>query len=470
MKQQLKIIIALFCTALILITGLTSWRKKPANKAKARNEFHIPIANDDLRKRMEQRAIVTALVMRDNNILQLYVNAVKAKLAANDQNDESITFDEISQGSKSYVIAFASAFKAAYKSVLNTGGYFRSSSFANLPAGDFSGRIDVSNIPQGDEVFYKNDGAQIYFPYSENFYNSDVTGVFVTYHPLEEVESNESFKLLSDNVSDVQTFTVDENYAETHPVLVINFNEEENPIVESPQDPPPPPYICNFLDYNTFADVLDDRYVISASMPKVKLLKNFRTFIGGTNRITIRQFYAKPHNLGPNPTPTLDPITANDRVVVHNYIIRRKQKGKWVSFGLIYNDDWRLIQYDNPMYLWSKTGWFSNPTGSVDVKVQGGLRVDTVHVRDTTPVGWHIEYKWVKSFNAGASAAIHLDIEPKYRLEGSDYVTRRGLLANCVGDNFGNGTALDAGETVPYTVRKISDAMLYYFKVRECHQ
>ncbi|MEO7984554.1 MAG: hypothetical protein ABI688_10775, partial [Bacteroidota bacterium] len=414
--------------------------------------------------------ILTATILKDKEILGLLVHAIRDKVKENEQNDESITFDELATGQPKYAGQLAARFKSAYLALLKEGNYFLSTEFANLPGGEPSGRIKPGNMPVYDDVFFNNDAAQIYFPYSELFAAVDIAGFDVTYHPLKEVEENEAFKSLGGKQNSLETIIVNEDHAQKYPVLVINFDEEDNQS-QLILDPPPPAYLCNFLTYNTFSDVLDDRYVITATIPKIKILKNFRSFIGGANYITMYQCYAKPDNFNVNTSPALNPITADKRIVVTDFKIKRANKGKWVDFGQIFNDDWRLVQYDNPMILFSKQGWFYNPSGNLEVKVSGGVKLDTVHIDKTRPYEPDsIRYQWTSGFSAGASLTFNLRIGSQYQLIGSDYVSRRGLLASCVGDNFGTGTAGEAGESTPWTVRKVSDAMLYYFKIRECHQ
>jgi hypothetical protein len=94
------------------------------------------------------------------------------------------------------------------------------------------------------------------------------------------------------------------------------------------------------------------------------------------------------------------------------------------------------------------------------------------------------------SFNLGATFNFTATIDDPWTILGTDYVTRRGLLANAVGDNFGLGTAQQqpnvnwqynwfTGSIVPeistvqldpnpYAVRQISDMFQYYLKIRIC--
>lgn len=468
MKKQFFVTASLLGLSLALLISLGSWKDKRGHEGGKPAGFKKPAAGYELKKRMEQRAIITAWVLKDPQLRSLYMNAVKMKLAANDQHDESVSFDEICTGAEKYAAEFAPAFRRAYLALLQEGNYPRAESFKGIPAGDPSGRISEKLMTEANADFFYNDGAQIYFPYSERFDPGTADAVTVTYHPLEEVDANEGFRVLGEKETIMETIVVDEQHAETNPTLVINFNEEEGEN-NSVNDPPPPVYSCSFLQYNTYSDVLDDRYVISVTMPKIKLLRNFRSFIGGANYITLYQCFARPNNMNINPTPALDPITAASRIVCHEYKVRRNKVGQWIDFGQVFNDDWRMIQYENPVLLWVKRGWFLNPSGAVDLKIQGGVKLDTIRIRRPGQADSFV-YRWINSFNAGAGVNLHLDIGHKYQYIGSDYVTRRGMLANCVGDNFGNGTANDAGDPVPWTVRKLSDAMLFYFKVRECHK
>ncbi len=73
----------------------------------------------------------------------------------------------------------------------------------------------------------------------------------------------------------------------------------------------------------------------------------------------------------------------------------------------------------------------------------------------------------VDSFVLAEIPKRQLHVGSVYQLRGTDYITRRGLLANIVGDNFGNGTYTI--NNIPYSVRKISDVLEFAMVVRECH-
>lgn len=462
--MKLKLIIGTVLLGTFFLVGNIAWKSKTPG---IKNNADSTIINSaDLKLRMEQRAILTTAAFNDKSLLHLYVEAVRAKVADNPQNDEAITFDEIATELPEYLGDFARAFKSSYNTLLG-GTYFSSDKFRDLVAGEPSGHITLDEIHVYDEAFYKNDAAQIYFPYSEDFADVDYNTVnpTVAYHPLEEPESVNAFKVINEE-GIIDSIMVDEAYIQKNVTFGINFNESGERVL--PLDPPPPIYTCNFLTYNTYSDVLDDRYVITATMPKIKLIANFRTWIGGTNKFTMYQCFAKPNNMGINLSPALDPITADKRAVVNEYQVKRRRvsRSEWVDFGQIYNDDWRLIQYDNPMLIFSKQGLLASPNGNFTAKVGGGLKL--VEIKNAA--GVITGYQWVPSFDINANAEINVHIGNQWKYQGSDYISRRGLLANAVGDNFANGDATQAGEATPWAVRKINDVMLYYFKVRECHQ
>lgn len=98
----------------------------------------------------------------------------------------------------------------------------------------------------------------------------------------------------------------------------------------------------------------------------------------------------------------------------------------------------------------------------LNVNVSAGLKLDTVRAGATIT-----GYQWVPSFNAGVTASVNIDLGSPYEYRGSDYITRRGLLANCVGDNFGNGTL--TVNNIPWTVRRISDVLQFAIQVKVCY-
>jgi hypothetical protein len=421
----------------------------------------------ELRSKLEQRSLITAEVMKDKELIQLYVRSVKAKITADKMNEEAITFKEIHEEQPAYVSSFAKKFKEKFGQIYYAHQYFRANKFpiplqpiATTKSGSLSSNGQLYN-----ELFSDNDGTQIYFPYSENFAEKEVLHPALTYFPLQDVEDIEAYQSDDVNEDNFITFTANEQYAMHNPTFVLNLHEIgtiKGALQDTTLRQPINPTQCKRLNYNVQSDLIGTDYVISVFIPKVKLLKNFRTWLGGSNFFCMIQCFAKPNDLQVNPQPTLNPISPNSRMVTKDFMIRRRNVNDWVDFGNIYNDDWKLEQYDNPMVIYSKQGWFYNTNGNVSINVSGGLRIDTV--RNATGI---LGYQWVPSFNAAASATLTLNLGSQYEYRGSDYITRRGLLTNIVGDNFSNGTV--EFDKTNYTVRKVSDCLQYAFIVNECH-
>lgn len=435
----------------------------------------------DLKDRLEQRALITATVMRDAQMVKLYAQAVKDKLKANKQNDETITFEEILKEKPAYLKNFAENFKEKYSEIFYNHNYFRAYKFPTptKPSGNnLTGTI-------GDDLFTDADGTQIYFPYSENFTIADLDTVAITYDPLQDIENVDAYKEM--NIPDsMEIFIANEEYAKEKPTFVLNVDVDYTPGgTQSPDSVPPPPgFACNFLTTNTFADMYNDNYVVSAHIPYLRLLKNFRTWVGGSNILTVQQWYVNPTLVPSNPSPTLPNMNENFRYVFNNLKVLRSEVGKWKQVNQIWNDDWRLVQYNNPMVAFAKKGWFYNANGDFTGQISAGLKLDTIRNASGTITG----YRWIPSFNSNVSVSFNAHMGSQWDLLGTDYISRRGLLANCVGNNFSAGTATAAPrlamlfnplriETVydvfldptAYSIRQLGDSYQYYFKVRECH-
>jgi hypothetical protein len=438
-----------------------------------------------LRQRFEQRAAITASVMADPEISKSFARAVKAKLKWGRGNaDEAISFEEIVQGIQPYLKEFAPAFTQRFTQVYQSGKYIRS--------GQYSPSTTNANTRSGiSELLANHDNCQIYFPYSSCFTEAQLANPAVSYYPMADVITNTGFKSQPESDS-TYALIVDEEYAKRQPLYIINDNLDANYAADLESIdaidslPQPPGYICNFLNYNTVSDSVHDGYTVSVTMPHYRMIDNIRTVFGGSNKITLKQYFAKPLNLNPNPSPALQPFDTSGRYIFIEKKILREEVGTWILGGQIVNDFWSVIQYENPLILYGKLGWFSDPTGSINASVGGGVRLDTLR----NGAGVITGYQWVPSFNLGGTFNFTATIDDPWTILGTDYVTRRGLLANAVGDNFGLGTAQQqqsvywqynwfTGWVVPqiqniqldpnpYAVRQISDMFQYYLKIRIC--
>ena len=451
--------------AIVLVAGSCS--KEVTSFSDLNSQNGLFPENLALKVNLEQRALITTAIMKDKEIVKLFAKAVKNKIAFGKMNEEAITFKEILDEQPAYVSEFSKKFKEKFGEIYYAHNYFRANKFP-VPIQPIpltkSGNSKVSSQIYND-LFSDNDGTQIYFPYSENFEKFDNLSPAITYYPLKEIEDVEAYQNDGSQSDNVFTFMANESYAKNNPTFVLNINEIGNlksPFVDNMLSDPFNRLQNRRIENNVLSDTLDNKYVISAYIPKVKLLKNFRTWLGGSNFFVMIQCYAKPNYVEVNPQTLLNPIGVNQRYVCKDFNIRRKNVGDWVDFNLIYNDDWKLEQYDNPMLIYSKQGWFYNANGEASLNVTAGLRIDSVR----NNLG-NINYQLVPTFNAGVSVGLKVVLGPQYEFRGSDYITRRGLLANIVDNNFGNGTL--EYQNVNYTVRKVGDCLQYAFVVNESH-
>jgi hypothetical protein len=463
--KTLKRKVCVVMLAIVLVAGSCS--KEVTSNPDLNLPSGLSPENLALKVKLEQRSLITTAVMKDKEIVKLFAKAVKNKIAFAKMNEEAITFKEILDEQPAYISEFSKKFKEKFGEIYYAHNYFRANKFP-IPFQPVSltksgNSIALSQIY--NDLFSDNDGTQIYFPYSENFEQFDNVSPAITYYPFKEVEDVEAYQndgIQSDNVF---TFMANESYAKSNPTFVLNINEIGNiksPFMDTTLTNPVNPIQTNRLQNNILSDSLDDKYVLSVFIPKVKLLKNFRTWLGGSNYFVMIQCYAKPNYVEVNPQTLLNPIGVNQRYVCKDFNIRRKYVGNWVDFNLIFNDDWKLEQFDNPMLIYSKQGWFYNTNGEANINVTAGLRIDSVR----NNLG-NISYQLVPTFNAGASIGLKVILGPQYEFRGSDYITRRGMLANIVNNNFGNGTL--EYENANYTVRKIGDCLQYAFVVNESH-
>jgi len=139
-----------------------------------------------LKNKLEQRALITAVVLKDKEMVQLYVQAVKAKITADKMSEEAITFKEIYEEQPAYVSSFAKKFKEKFGQIYYAHQYFRANKFP-IPLQPISPTKSGASSNTGqlyNELFSDNDGTQIYFPYSENFDEKEVLHPALTYFPL----------------------------------------------------------------------------------------------------------------------------------------------------------------------------------------------------------------------------------------------------------------------------------------------
>lgn len=425
-----------------------------------------------IKQRLKQATLIMAATMKEENLANEFNNIIATRIEFNANNDEALSMYSIVHNKFPIASSFSEKFIRIYKEKFFSGNYPNSESFKSvtekvkeeIAATQSNTNAPVNSSSQGpdDIIFMTSDGVQIYFPYSDNFINSRETVAF-TYYPLREQEIVTAYKIVDDNLI---SFDADDDYAFNHPVYVLNYTGADCILASCPigidsfppPPPPPPRSTCQTMEYNTVGDYINDLYVVSVAMPKIRLTEQYRSWVGGSNYISLNQLYAIPRNLSIDSTNGSLAVSDTNRVVISRFQIKRKAviKKQYVDFGQIWNGDWRLLQYNNAMLISYEGGFLSNTSGGLNFNVNAGIKYDTS------------QHRWVPQFDAGVDLRVHIDFDKRWKEDGTDYISRRDALAHIVGDTFGNGTALDAGETIPWTVRKCGH-VLYYFKNVICY-
>ncbi len=436
-------------------------------------------ADEDLKLRLEQATMITGTVMTDTSIAFAYKRAVLDRVAKDSNDDEAISMKEI-VADAAVCKSFSKVFKEKYLALFISRKYYNSEKYdvitnrilgksnaSRLNLG--ANRTDASALPpalniDSAEVFMTSESVQIYFPYSDNF-TTDTRAPYFTYYPLDSqnvLTGYKTFKTIvmpdgSSQTIPFGTFMANEDSAYNHAIYVLNFGDPAYVRVAT-STPPPPAATCTNLTYNTLSDSVDDRYVISCSMPKIRLMQNIRSWVGGSNYLSLGQAYTIPVKLDVNPTDGSLAVKDTNRLIRPDFPIKRKyvRKGWWKDYGEIWSGDWRLIRYNNAMCFSGKAGWLKGTVVNVGYTINAGVQYDTAQRR------------FKPSFNAGINITGNLKFDAHYWSTGTDYITRRDMLSHVVGDAFGLGVATQAGETVPYTVRQCG-YVRYYFKDYICY-
>ncbi|MBC7720446.1 MAG: hypothetical protein H7068_00385 [Pedobacter sp.] len=447
--------------------------------------------------RLEQISIITGEVFRDKNLQNEFRNLV-IRIAVNfKKEDEAIYFKQIVDGAiYNTGRSFCEKFKLKYLEIFNSGNYFNASKFKtvtekikshdvslnysrNNAKGEFSTKqvlVIGSNGNIYDDLFMLANGTQIYFPYSENFINS-TEEPSLTYDRGYDIEDVIAYQFSNTQDTPFEVWT-NEHYSQQHPVYVINegpvdylgdpilLGGPDLPPVPNPSPlptptPPPPVAQCYTLNYNTLSDFVDDRYVVSNSVPRINILENYRTWLGGGNYIAIYQIYTIPKDLSVDKDNGTLAVKDTSRLINDKDLkIKRKYAGNWgYEIGFLFNGDWRLLQFNNAMAIAYKGGWFTNGLGDINYSITAGLKYDPA------------TSKWKPSFEGSISTSGKINLSGQWFLDGTDYISRRDMLSHVVGNAFSMGVATDIGEaheTYPWTLRKCGRVM-YYFKDAICY-
>lgn len=470
--------------------------------------FAQTVEEKDFTLRLEMASKITAVVMSNSKIFSEFSESIKKRLNKQYNSDEAFTFKEIIEEKDPYVKGFAYDYKKSFYEVFMANGFPDANKFQYLhdktknqldsiskthgfsvnntkqivPFDDIRTPVPVidtmwnSLLTQLLQVNTRSsDEAQIYFPYSENFNISASSNTPITssYYPGFDADVWAGTKVAK---MGTRTFTnlgyrytynrinvmCDENYIQSNPTLVINLG---NGVIGLDSLNIPPPIACADLSSNINGDRIDDNYHVTTVIPKMKLTRNYRTWVGGSNYVKLYQFYSvQGANTDLSNTDPSKVVSSSYRIISPNdgklnaWRIRRKKvkNGDWLDVNIVFNPDWKLVQYDNLFVVsYNKAG--------------GG---DDLTVTTTAGITYDTASKTFKpSYSNTASSTIKINSQNRWFFDApQEIVTRRDMFAHMVGDNFGFGTTQSVGlnTSSPYTIRK-TGSFNYYFKTTLCY-
>jgi hypothetical protein len=295
---------------------------------------------------------------------------------------------------------------------------------------------------------------EIYLPYEKEFDWNKITKVTVTWHPLVRDTWSKGEIMSVDNLKSAEAQPVgyiDENYVSTEPtVLVRPIDPADYTMIDNGDDggtgggtggfEPTTRWVTTNLDYTK----VSEKDVLSVYLPKLRLLQNYRGWLGGSSQITI---YRVSGDIKTNSTGDLIPSSSKFRLIYDMKISRDDVKDSvWYSVNIIWDDDWDLHENTEQFVLVSRQGLFSGSK----LEIKGSVKIGYDFI------------KQVATANATVSANFDITTERRCKLRYNNQLSRRGALANVVGD-IGAGTIFDNG--VYYTIRT-ADALQYYFKYK----
>ena len=415
---------------------------------------------------MKEVALATGKAMKSNEVKDYLVELVKVK----NDNSEAISLAAL-LGDNAHTTQYE-------KTLLNKGfakdlksAPVNKSLFANAFLNVISSNpnkypILTKSLPHlkssnsiGDELdslkqVLAKENLEIYLPYRQEFNWNSISQVTVTWAPLTQDTISEGEIMPLNNLKSASAQPVnniDEKYVVENPtVLVRPIDPTDYTIIENNGGgtgggtggfEPTIRWVTTNLDYTK----VSEKDVLSVYLPRLRLLKNYRHgWLGGSSQITIYKAWGKiiRDNSG-----DLIPSADKNRLIYNFKISREDVKDSvWKTVNIFWDDDWDLHENTEQFVLVSRQGIFS------------GSKLD---IKGSVKIGYDF-VKMVATANATVSANFEITTERRNILRYNNGLSRRGALANVVGD-IGAGTILDNG--VHYTIRT-ADALQYYFKFK----
>ena len=339
--------------------------------------------------KLEQSAKIIAEVIKDKSILKELNGQIAKKLSIT-KSEEALTFKELFEEPDSRKVAstntnnsklftmdasIANRFKVRYQEIAKNKTYAHPEKYAIL---EKSNNLKTQSL-QPIEDMLTIDGAELYFPFSDNFKNVDYNPT-ITSHPINENEGNDGYYWDVETAS-WQTVWVNEDYAFENPSYIVTLNDGPTPeqISSKMIDGVPFELIPNFGIQDDSTPPFINPTTIQGSrvyFGRFHLEQQAEGFLDGASEITFVQ---------PSATPSLNADgTLNTATFVANgfrigklrrgYIRRmRNNHEKNTLVGGTFTNEWLPINSNLPMiiYEYDQGGNFEMTIPSLKFKILG---------------------------------------------------------------------------------------------------
>jgi hypothetical protein len=253
----------LLFVALCGLLTFNSCKKESSTPPPAKSEIAKRNLTDDekiLKLKLEQSAKIIAEVIKDKTILSELNGQIARKLKIT-KSEESLTFKELftepvnrkvessgSSSQKTFVMdaTIANHFKTSYMKIAKYKTYEHPEKYSILEQNS-NRKMDMVDPVIEDMLMI--DGAELYFPYSENFLDPNLSVspdiiYTVTSNPIDNDAENEGIAW-NEFTQTWEYVLVNDNYAWDRPTLIVNIDENStNNLYPSADNPPPStPYL-----------------------------------------------------------------------------------------------------------------------------------------------------------------------------------------------------------------------------------
>ena len=180
-------------------------------------------------------------------------------------------------------------------------------------------------------------------------------------------------------------------------------------------------------------------------IPHMKLNDHYVGLFTGASKVRLYKIYGKVES-----TNTL--VNFDYQLgYLGEFKFRRRdiRKGNWKEFNILFDDDWDVTENNVMFALISKQGAFSG-TKDDEITLSGNVKIgyDESKKEASTSSVTTVEYE------------IKLGKGERLKLRYKDKISRRGALANVVGDQLLHGVY--SRDDVDYTIRA-ADKLRFYF-------